>query len=88
MEVAQANVEAERPQAELDARFFRGLGDPTQVRTHHAIESPTTSWEVTTMPITFQRTGAAPAHDHIQDQTRLRVNSHPHRRAVEEAMAP
>ncbi len=39
MEVAQANVEAERLQAELDARFFRGLADPTRVRIlEHLVE--------------------------------------------------
>lgn len=32
MKVAQSDVEAERLQAELDARFFRALGDPTRVR--------------------------------------------------------
>ena len=32
MQAVRSDVEMKRAQAELDAKFFRGLGDPTRVR--------------------------------------------------------
>ena len=47
MEVAQSNVETEQLQAELDARFFRGLGDPTRVRIlEHLLEGEMSVGEI------------------------------------------